>query len=49
MDTWEELYDEMNRQINERQLSPRDLIEAANVKFIGTTDHPLDSLEWHKK
>ncbi|UUX33807.1 glucuronate isomerase [Fundicoccus culcitae] len=49
MDNWDVLYDEMNRQITERQLSPRDLIEASHVKFIGTTDHPLDDLEWHQK
>lgn len=27
----------------------RGLINASNVKFIGTTDDPADSLEWHAK
>lgn len=49
MDNWEEIYHEMNRQIKDRNLGPRDLILDANVAFIGTTDAPLDSLEWHQK
>ena len=30
-------------------LSVRGLIRQSNVAFIGTTDDPIDSLEWHKK
>lgn len=45
----EAIYHQMNQYIKENQLSPRKLIKAANVRFIGTTDHPLDSLEWHQK
>ena len=48
-DNWKELYDQMNDFIQENELSPRDLIKKSNVKYIGTTDHPLDDLEWHKK
>lgn len=48
-DNWKELYDEMNAFIAENELSPRKLIEQSDVRFIGTTDHPLDDLEWHKK
>ena len=48
-DNWKELYDEMNAFIKENELSPRKLIKKSNVAFIGTTDHPLDDLEWHKK
>lgn len=48
-DNWKELYDQMNAFIVENKLSPRKLIEGADVRFIGTTDHPLDDLEWHKK
>ena len=48
-DNWKEIYDRMNQTIAEEQLSPRKLIKRANVEFIGTTDHPLDSLEWHQK
>ena len=31
------------------QMSARGLIRKANVAFIGTTDDPVDSLEWHEK
>lgn len=31
------------------KLTVRGLIEQSNVAFIGTTDDPVDSLEWHKK
>lgn len=31
------------------QMSARGLIRKANVAFIGTTDDPIDSLEWHEK
>ena len=48
-DNWKELYDRMNAFIEENELSPRDLIKQSDVRFIGTTDHPLDDLEWHKK
>ena len=30
-------------------MTARGLIRKANVSFIGTTDDPIDSLEWHKK
>ena len=30
-------------------LTVRGIIEKANVAFIGTTDDPVDSLEWHQK
>lgn len=39
----------MNDAIREEELSPRKLIAKSNVKMIGTTDGPLDSLEWHEK
>ncbi len=34
---------------NDPQLSVRGIIRKSNVKFIGTTDDPTDSLEWHEK
>lgn len=48
-DNWKEIYEKMNNFIEENELSPRKLIEQADVRFIGTTDHPLDDLEWHEK
>ncbi len=34
---------------NDPSLTVRGIIEKANVAFIGTTDDPIDSLEWHEK
>ncbi len=31
------------------EMTARGLIRKANVAFIGTTDDPVDSLEWHEK
>ncbi|XJS10045.1 glucuronate isomerase [Aerococcaceae bacterium WGS1372] len=48
-ENWERIYNELNDYIQREELSPRKLINRSNVEFIGTTDHPLDSLEWHAK
>ncbi len=34
---------------NDPGMTVRGLISQSNVAFIGTTDDPVDSLEWHKK
>jgi len=34
---------------NDPEMSVRGIIRKANVAFIGTTDDPIDSLEWHEK
>lgn len=34
---------------NDPKLTVRGLVEQANVAFIGTTDDPIDTLEWHEK
>ncbi|MCF0104511.1 MAG: glucuronate isomerase [Eggerthellaceae bacterium] len=34
---------------NDTSLTVRGLIKSSKVEFIGTTDDPIDSLEWHKK
>ena len=34
---------------NDPDMTSRGLIRKANVAFIGTTDDPIDSLEWHDK
>ena len=34
---------------NDPGLSVRGLIRSSNVKYVGTTDDPVDSLEWHEK
>lgn len=48
-DTAEEVYELCNRKLQEPGMSARGIITASNVKMIGTTDDPIDSLEWHIK
>ena len=43
---WEICNDKLQ---NDPEMSARGLIKKANVKFIGTTDDPIDTLEWHEK
>ncbi|MDE6758203.1 MAG: glucuronate isomerase [Clostridia bacterium] len=42
-----EIWDKANEVIAEKQLSPRKLIEMANVEYIATTDDPCDDLKYH--
>ncbi len=45
-----EVYDRCNEKLrSDPNLTVRGLIRQSNVKMIGTTDDPVDSLEWHKK
>ena len=46
-DNWKEIYDRANEVIKTEKLTARKLIEMSNVKFVGTTDNPTDSLEYH--
>ena len=48
-DTAEEIWEEANAYIKKTNMSPRKLIESFGVEFIGTTDDPCDSLEYHEK
>ncbi len=43
---WNLCNDKLKNDVN---LSARGLIRQSNVAFIGTTDDPIDSLEWHEK
>ncbi len=45
-EVWELTKDKLQ---NDPDLTVRGLIEQSNVAFIGTTDDPIDSLEWHDK
>lgn len=47
-DTAEEIWEEANAYIRETKLSPRKLIKQFSVAFIGTTDDPCDTLEYHQ-
>ena len=49
-ETAEEVWNLCNEKLqHDPKLTVRGLIEQSNVAFIGTTDDPIDSLEWHKK
>lgn len=43
------IWNKANNLINSEGFSVRDLIKKSNVKLIGTTDDPLDNLEYHIK
>ncbi|MDE5548887.1 MAG: glucuronate isomerase, partial [Clostridia bacterium] len=45
--TASEIWDKANQVIAEKKLSPRKLIEMANVEYIATTDDPCDDLKYH--
>ncbi|HHX60463.1 MAG TPA: glucuronate isomerase [Epulopiscium sp.] len=43
------IWEKCNAVITSGEFSARKLIEKSNVKMIGTTDDPIDSLEYHQK
>ena len=48
-DTAQEVWDLSVRKLAGEGMGVRGLIEQSNVAFIGTTDDPTSTLEWHKK
>ncbi len=48
-DTAEEVWQLTQSVLQRSDMGVRGLIEMSNVAFIGTTDDPVDSLEWHEK
>ena len=48
-ETAEEVWELTSKKLSEPGMGVRGLIEKSNVAFIGTTDDPIDTLEWHKK
>ncbi len=48
-ETAEEVWNLCNEKLKDPSMSVRNLIKKSNVAFIGTTDDPIDTLEWHKK
>ncbi len=48
-DTAEEVWQLAKKVLAREDMGARGIIEKSNVQFIGTTDDPLDSLEWHQK
>ncbi len=47
-ETAKEVWDICNAKLSEEGMSARGIIKQSNVAFIGTTDDPIDSLEYHK-
>ena len=46
----EKIWDKCNDILkNDKDMSARGLIRMSNVAYVGTTDDPIDSLEWHEK
>ncbi|MBR6558041.1 MAG: glucuronate isomerase [Clostridia bacterium] len=48
-DTADEVYALCNEKLRGDDMTVRSLIKKSNVRMIGTTDDPIDSLEWHIK
>ncbi|MBO5772939.1 MAG: glucuronate isomerase [Clostridia bacterium] len=48
-DTAKQVWDLCKEKLQQQSLSVRGIISQSNVKFIGTTDDPVDSLEYHQK
>ncbi len=48
-DTAEEVWQLTSEVLHRENMGVRGLINMSNVAFIGTTDDPVDSLEWHEK
>lgn len=48
-DTAEEVWQLTAARLKEAHMGVRGLIAQSNVSFIGTTDDPVDTLEWHEK
>lgn len=47
-ETAREIFDECNEKLQKTDFRPRAFIERSNVKFIGTTDDPVSTLEYHQ-
>lgn len=48
-ETAADIWQEANRLIGAKALSPRKLIEGSNVRYIATTDDPAEDLTFHQK
>lgn len=47
-ETAREIWDECNGKLQKNEFRPRAFIEKSNVQFIGTTDDPISTLEYHQ-
>ncbi|NLG52868.1 MAG: glucuronate isomerase [Clostridiales bacterium] len=44
-----DIWERANAEIADKKLSPRKLMKASKVEYVGTTDDPCDSLIYHEK
>lgn len=48
IDNAKEVFDLCNEKLKDDSMSVQSIIKNSNVAMIGTTDDPIDNLEWHK-
>lgn len=48
-DTAKDIWEHCNAMLQTEDFKPRRFIEKSNVRFVGTTDDPADSLEYHRR
>lgn len=48
-DTAQQVWDLTREKLAQEDMGVRGLLKQSNVAFVGTTDDPIDSLEWHGK
>ncbi|MFE5429148.1 glucuronate isomerase [Peribacillus simplex] len=47
-DTALEIWEECNKKLQDTEFTPQSFIKKSNVQFIGTTDDPISTLEYHQ-
>jgi glucuronate isomerase len=47
-ETAHEIWEECNQKLQQPEFKPRAFLNKSNVQFIGTTDDPVSTLEYHK-
>ncbi|REK74475.1 glucuronate isomerase [Paenibacillus paeoniae] len=48
-DNWQDIYQQCNEAISQPDFTTQELITRSNVKWICTTDDPIDDLRYHKQ
>lgn len=48
-ENWKDIYDKANAKLQDEGLTAKKLVTNSNVTFIGTTDNPTDTLEYHER
>ncbi len=48
-ETAEAVWEQCNAKLHQPSMTAKNIVKSSNVAMIGTTDDPIDSLEWHEK